>query len=131
MASTAKPSDQSSASSSAQPAGHSSAKQDLIKYIAKEGVCLNLGNQEKALKALEIVIAGMKHMLKEEKPLRFLGFGTFSVKNIPVRSGRNPRTGDAIEIPAHKRVSFKAGKELREQLNPVEKSSKKAGSKKK
>ena len=127
MASTAQSSTQSSASSSGQP----SARQDLIKYIAKEGVCLDLGNQEKALKALEIVIAGMKHMLKEEKPLRFLGFGTFSVKNIPVRSGRNPRTGDVIEIPAHKRVSFKAGKELREALNPVEKSSKKAGSKKK
>ncbi len=131
MALTAKPSDQSSSSSSAQPAGQSSARQDLIKYIAKEGVCLNLGNQEKALKALEIVLAGMKHVLQGEKPLRFLGFGTFSVKNIPARRGRNPRTGDFIEILAHKRVSFKAGKELREQLNPVEKSSKKSGSKKK
>ena len=131
MALTAKTPNHSASQPSTAPSSQPSARQDLIKYIAKEGVCLNLGNQEKALKALEIVLSGITHVLQGEKPLRFLGFGTFSVKNIPARRGRNPRTGDVIEILAHKRVSFKAGKELRELMNPVEKSSKKAVSKKK
>ena len=108
-----------------------SARKDLIKYIAKEGVMLNLGNQEKAGKALEIVLAGIQHVLKEEKPLRFLGFGTFSVQNIAARSGRNPRTGDKINIPAQKRPVFKAGKDLKEAVNPGKKEIKKTISKKK
>ena len=82
MAATAKTPDFSASKPAAQP----SARHDLIKYIAKEGVCLDLGNQEKALKALEIVLAGITHVLKEEKQLRFLGFGTFSVQNIPANA---------------------------------------------
>lgn len=127
MAATAKKPDPSTSKPDVQP----SARHDLIKYIAKEGVCLDLGNQEKATKALEIVLAGISHVLKEEKPLRFLGFGTFSIQNIPSRTGRNPRTGDKIDIPAHKRLKFKVGKDMREALNPSEKTAKKAAPKKK
>ena len=107
-----------------------SARKELIKYIAKEGVCLDLGNQEKAAKALEIVLSGIVCVLKEEKPLRFLGFGTFSVQNIPARTGRNPRTGDKIDIPAQKRLVFRAGKDLKEALNPNKNPKKKTASKK-
>ena len=107
-----------------------SARKELIKYIAKEGVCLDLGNQEKAAKALEIVLSGIVRVLKEEKPLRFLGFGTFSVQNIPARTGRNPRTGDKIDILAQKRLVFRAGKDLKEVLNPNKNPKKKTASKK-
>jgi DNA-binding protein HU-beta len=97
-----------------------SAKKELIKYIAKEGPArfLDIGNQEKAAQALEIVLAGIIKVLKDEKPLRFLGFGTFSVLNIAARTGRNPRTGDKIEIAAQKRPVFKPGKDMKEALNP-------------
>lgn len=114
--------------------GQPSSRTNLIKYIVKESRetdLLDLGNQEKATKALDIVLAGMKQILQTEKPLVFLGFGTFSVQNVPAREGRNPRTGDKIEIPAHKSLRFKAGKDMREALNPADKTAKKAAAKKK
>lgn len=45
------------------------------------------------------------------------GFGAFSVKQRPARVGRNPRTGDAVSVPAKNVPFFKTGKELRERLN--------------
>mgnify|MGYP003349530441 CR=1 FL=1 len=61
-----------------------SARKELIKYIAKEGpaIFLDLGNQEKASKALDLVLKGIVEVLKTEKPLQFVGFGTFSVQNV-------------------------------------------------
>ena len=45
------------------------------------------------------------------------GFGAFSVRSRPARSGRNPRTGETVEVPAKSVPFFKSGKELRERLN--------------
>jgi integration host factor subunit beta len=45
------------------------------------------------------------------------GFGAFSVKHRPERTGRNPRTGEAVHVPAKSVPFFKTGKELRERLN--------------
>ncbi len=45
------------------------------------------------------------------------GFGAFSVKHRPARVGRNPRTGDPVEVEAKSVPFFKAGKELRDRLN--------------
>jgi integration host factor subunit beta len=45
------------------------------------------------------------------------GFGAFSVKNRPARTGRNPRTGDAVHVPQKYVPFFKTGKDLRERLN--------------
>ena len=45
------------------------------------------------------------------------GFGAFSVKQRPERTGRNPRTGEAVHVPAKAVPFFKTGKELRERLN--------------
>ncbi len=45
------------------------------------------------------------------------GFGAFSVKHRPERTGRNPRTGEAVHVPAKTVPFFKTGKELRERLN--------------
>lgn len=45
------------------------------------------------------------------------GFGAFSTREREARSGRNPRTGDSVSVPAKKVPYFKAGKEMREQLN--------------
>ncbi|TDI59601.1 MAG: integration host factor subunit beta [Alphaproteobacteria bacterium] len=45
------------------------------------------------------------------------GFGAFSVKHRPERTGRNPRTGEAVHVPAKAVPFFKTGKELRERLN--------------
>ena len=45
------------------------------------------------------------------------GFGAFSVRGRPARAGRNPRTGDTVDVPAKSVPFFKSGKELRERLN--------------
>lgn len=49
--------------------------------------------------------------------VRFTGFGTFSVTERAARTGKNPRTGEMIEIAASKSVSFKAGKSLKDKVN--------------
>ena len=46
-----------------------------------------------------------------------VGFGTFSVKGRAARAGRNPKTGEALEIPASKAVKLKVGKALKEKVN--------------
>ena len=51
------------------------------------------------------------------------GFGAFSVKQRPERTGRNPRTGEAVHVPAKAVPFFKTGKELRERLNERRESS--------
>ncbi len=48
------------------------------------------------------------------------GFGAFSVKSRPARTGRNPRTGEAVEVDEKRAPYFKTGKELREKLNGIE-----------
>lgn len=73
-----------------------SSRYHLINYIAKEGVSLNLGNQEKATKALEIVLSGIVKVLQDHQMVRFVGFGTFLVQDKRASEGRNPRTGDVI-----------------------------------
>ncbi|MCZ6591940.1 MAG: HU family DNA-binding protein, partial [Alphaproteobacteria bacterium] len=49
--------------------------------------------------------------------VRLIGFGTFSVANRKATTGRNPRTGETIQIPARRQAKFKAGKALKEAVN--------------
>jgi DNA-binding protein HU-beta len=55
--------------------------------------------------------------LKNGDSVTLVGFGTFSVSDRAARTGRNPRTGEAITIPASKSPKFKAGKALKDALN--------------
>ena len=55
--------------------------------------------------------------LTDGDSVRFTGFGTFSVTERAARTGKNPRTGEVIEIAASKSVSFKAGKSLKDKVN--------------
>ncbi len=55
--------------------------------------------------------------LEEGGRVELRGFGAFSVRSRPARSGRNPRTGEAVEVPAKHVPFFKSGKELRARLN--------------
>jgi DNA-binding protein HU-beta len=55
--------------------------------------------------------------LKKKQDARFVGFGTFSVSKRKARTGRNPRTGESIKIPARNVVKFSAGKEFKEMVN--------------
>ncbi len=68
-------------------------------------------------RALEAVIGTIGETLQAGDQVALVGFGTFSVKERAARTGRNPQTGEPIEIAAAKIPSFKAGKSLKDAVN--------------
>ncbi len=68
-------------------------------------------------KALDAFINSVTKSLKSGKEVRLVGFGTFGVSKRAATTGRNPRTGAAIRIPARKVAKFKPGKSLQETVN--------------
>ena len=68
-------------------------------------------------KALDAFIATVETVLKKGDDIRLIGFGTFSVTKRAASTGKNPRTGEAIKIPASNRPKFKVGKGLIDALN--------------
>lgn len=70
-----------------------------------------------AEKALNALLEAITTTLQKGEEIRFTGFGTFLVQSVAARTGRNPRTGEAIQIKAAKKPVFKAGKTLRDKLN--------------
>lgn len=68
-------------------------------------------------RAVESVFDIISNSLTQGNEVRLVGFGTFSVANRAASKGRNPRTGEAIDIPASKQPKFKAGKGLKESVN--------------
>ena len=63
------------------------------------------------------VLETIENQLKQGGDVRLVGFGTFSVSNRAASEGRNPRTGEKIQIPASKQPKFKAGKGLKDSVN--------------
>ena len=57
--------------------------------------------------------------LSQGEEVRIVGFGSFAVTERAAREGRNPRTGEVVQIPASKAAKFKAAKPLRDALNPT------------
>ena len=88
-------------------------KQDLVSQVAETADI----SKTKAASAVDAVIGAVKGALKKGDDVRLVGFGTFSVANRAATTGRNPRTGEPIKIPASKQPKFKAGKELKEAVN--------------
>lgn len=68
-------------------------------------------------KAVDGVFDAITSALKGGSEVRLVGFGTFSVSNRAATTGRNPRTGETIQIPASKQPKFKAGKGLKSAVN--------------
>ncbi|MBU5616108.1 MULTISPECIES: HU family DNA-binding protein [Psychrobacter] len=88
-------------------------KSELIDSIAeKSGL-----NKTQAGDALNAVMESVGQALEAGDSISLVGFGTFSVKDRKARTGRNPKTGEELAIPASKVPSFKAGKNLKERLN--------------
>ena len=88
-------------------------KSELIEHIATEADI----SKAAAGRALEGFLEGVKRSLKKGDPVTLVGFGTFGVSKRKARTGRNPRTGEAIKIKAAKVPSFRAGKALKEAVN--------------
>jgi DNA-binding protein HU-beta len=68
-------------------------------------------------RAVDAVIEAITKALKKGGTVSLVGFGTFTVKKRAARQGRNPRTGEAIQIKASKVPGFKAGKALKDAVN--------------
>lgn len=70
-----------------------------------------------ATKAVDAVIESIKNRLSDGDSVTLIGFGTFTVRERAARTGRNPRTGDPINIKAAKVPVFKPGKALKDGVN--------------
>ncbi|MCM8815225.1 MAG: HU family DNA-binding protein [Candidatus Omnitrophica bacterium] len=83
-------------------------KGELIEAVAKV-----VDSKKAAAAAVDTVFSSIKASLKKGKPVTLVGFGTFKVVKRKARTGRNPRTGETIKIPAKNIPVFKAGSELK------------------
>jgi DNA-binding protein HU-beta len=88
-------------------------KAELIDAVAAEA---NLSKAD-AGRAIDAVVDSISSALAKGQQVSVVGFGTFSVKHRAARSGRNPRTGETIQIAASNVPGFKAGKALKDAVN--------------
>ena len=88
-------------------------KTELIEHIAHNADLSKMG----AARALEATLSAVRQTLKKVGTVSLVGFGTFSVSKRAARTGRNPRTGEAIKIKASKVPKFTPGKPLKDALN--------------
>lgn len=88
-------------------------KSELIKHIASTASL----TQAQATAALNAIEGGVIKALSAGEDVALIGFGTFSVKDRAARTGRNPKTGEELQIAAAKVPSFKPGKVLKEAVN--------------
>ncbi len=87
-------------------------KSELVDAIAQKGGLTKVD----AAKALDATIESISEALKAGDTVTLVGFGSFSVKERAARTGRNPKTGEELKIPASKVPSFKAGKGLKDSV---------------
>lgn len=85
-------------------------KTDLINAVAERS---ELSKKDSA-KAVDAVFDSVMDSLARGEKVQIIGFGNFEVRERSARKGRNPQTGEEIEIPASKVPAFKAGKALKE-----------------
>ena len=88
-------------------------KTELVAAIAEKAE-LSKKDAEAALKAFIDVVS---EELKKGEKVQLVGFGTFEVSERAAREGRNPQTGETMEIKASKTPKFKAGKALKDMMN--------------
>ncbi len=74
-------------------------------------------SQAAAVRALDGMVAAVTKALQDGESVSIVGFGTFLVRDRAARTGRNPKTGETIQIAASKAPAFKAGKALKDALN--------------
>ncbi len=88
-------------------------KTDLVTYVAEKAEL----TKADASRAVEAMIAVVEAGLKKEGKVTITGFATFTAKKKAAKTGRNPRTGEPVKIPARTAVTIKAGSKLKDALN--------------
>ncbi|MBE0471705.1 MAG: HU family DNA-binding protein [Methyloprofundus sp.] len=66
---------------------------------------------------VQVFTQGVTDLLKQSQDVSLIGFGKFSVNDVPARTGRNPSTGETIQISARKQAKFAPGKALKDAVN--------------
>lgn len=88
-------------------------KAELIEAVADAAEL----NKAAATRAVDAMLNGIIEALKKGEQVALSGFGTFEVRERAARTGRNPQTGETINIKAAKAPAFKAGKALKDAVN--------------
>ena len=91
-------------------------KSDLIDLMARGQSTFSERDVEFAVK---VMLQQMSDSLASGERIEIRGFGSFALHSHPSRIGRNPKTGEAVAVPARYVPRFKPGKELRERVNSV------------
>lgn len=90
-------------------------RSELLQELHKDNPDLRA---EEVEQVVDIFFDEIAQRLAEGGRVELRGFGAFSTRERDARIGRNPRTGEAVQVPAKRVPYFKAGKEIRERLNP-------------
>lgn len=88
-------------------------KTELINKVAE----VTQMTKKDAGQAVDAIFNAITDALAAGEKVQLIGFGNFEVRDRAARKGRNPQTGEEIEIPATKVPAFKAGKQLKEEVN--------------
>ena len=90
-------------------------KSDIVEDLNKE---IGL-NKREAKELVDSLFDNIKNKLEKGEEVKLSGFGNFQLKNKSPRPGRNPRTGEDVEITARKVVTFKSGQKLKEAVKTL------------
>jgi len=89
-------------------------KADFVKHIAELHQC----TQVEAEKTIDIFTSSVIDAIGKGNEISLIGFGNFSVSKVAARAGRNPSTGEPLEIAAYNQPKFKIGQKLKDAVNP-------------
>jgi DNA-binding protein HU-beta len=89
-------------------------KGEFVNYIAEQNDC----TKAQAERVIDMFTSSVIDAIGEDNEISLIGFGNFSVSSVTARSGRNPRTGKTIQIPARMQPKFKVGQKLKDACNP-------------
>ena len=88
-------------------------KSEFEKHISKKHSI----TQKEAGNIIDTFTSSVISALGEGNEIQLIGFGSYSVSEVAARAGRNPKTGEVIQIPAYKLPRFKVGQKLKEAVN--------------
>jgi DNA-binding protein HU-beta len=88
-------------------------KGEFITHIAQQHNCL----KTEAEKVIDMFTSSVIEAMGQGNEISLIGFGNFSVSKVAARTGRNPRTGEALEILARNQPKFKIGQKLKDAVN--------------
>jgi len=88
-------------------------KTEFVNHIAVQYQCTKVD----AEKVIDMFTSSVIDAIGQGKEISLIGFGSFSISKIPARTGRNPRTGESLNIAAYNQPKFKIGSKLKDAVN--------------